>query len=118
MAETYRPIPLPVGLREGYQRFPLGTIRISELAMAFLDQTHSSVGEVLSRHVSGTDYGVEHEVSVESNEAGIINQGLVCSLYKLWRRFPHLGSDQVWITTNLREGWTAIMMLDDVLDFL
>ena len=118
MADTHRPISLPAGLREGYQRFPLGTVTASESALAFLDQTRTPIGELLSRHVSGTDYGEEHEESVLSNEEGILSQGFVCSVYKLWRRLPHMGCDKVWITTLIREGWTSVTLIEDAGHFI
>lgn len=118
MASRHRPISLPAGLREGHQRFPLGTVTASESALAFLDQTRTSIEELLSRHVSGTDYGEEHEETVLSNEEGILNQKFVCSIYKLWRRLPHIGSDKIWITTSLREGWTSVTLIEDVGHFI
>jgi hypothetical protein len=118
MASRYHPTFIPVGLREGHQRFPLGTVTASESALAFLDQTRTSLEELLSRHVSGTDYGEEHEEIAKSNEEGILNQKFVFSVYKLWRRLPHVGSDKIWITTSLREGWTSVTLIEDVGHFI
>ncbi len=118
MAGTHRPVSLPAGLREGYQRFPLGTVTASESALVFLDQTRTSIEELLSRHVSGMDYGEDHEDSVRGNEEGILKQGFVCSVYKLWRRLPHVGSDKIWITTCLREGWTSVTLIEDAGHFI
>lgn len=118
MADAHRPVPLPVGLREGSQRFRLGTVTASESALVFLDQTRTSVEELLSRHVSGNDYGEEHEDSVRGNEEGILKQGFVCSVYKLWRRLPHMGSDTIWITTLIREGWTSVTLIEDAGHFI
>jgi hypothetical protein len=118
MTDMHRPVSLTAGLREGYQRFPLESVTASESALTFLSQTNISVEELLGRHVSGRDYGEEHEESAQSNEEGILSQGFVCSIYKLWRRLPHLGSDKIWITTCLREGWTSVTLLEDAGHFI
>jgi hypothetical protein len=118
MSDSFRPISLPAGLRGGHQRFPLGTVTASESALAFLAQTGNSIEELLSRHVSGKDYGDEHEESALSNEESILRQSFVCSVYTLWRKLPHLGRDKIWITTCLREGWTSVTLIEDAGHFI
>ena len=118
MADAHRPVSLPIGLRGEHQRFPLGTVTASEGALTLMAQARVPIEELLSRHVSGTNYGEEHEESVLSNGEGILSQGFVCSVYKLWRRLPHRGCDKIWITTLIREGWTSVTLIEDAGHFI
>ncbi|WP_395137819.1 hypothetical protein [Armatimonas sp.] len=117
---SVRRISVPLWLRNGSWRFPLGTVNITEAAQALLRASGRSIENVLSRHASGGFSDERCEDELRSNEENILKGSYVTSTFQVSPRLLRDTSAQpleartIWITTLIREEWTLIQTGDEL----